>query len=75
MLKFLSVLGDVVGRFLRWWDERQAIAKGREIERVAAAETVKEAAHEADQIRADVRAAISAEPERLRDDDGFKRPD
>ena len=75
MLQFLSTLGDLVGRVLRWWDEQQAIAKGRALERAAAAETEKEAAHEAETIRAEVRAAAAAEPERLRDDDGFRRPD
>jgi len=75
VFRALEVLLDLVGRVLVWWDKRQAQNEGRAIERrEAAAEVVQETKH-VEEVREAVRERVAADPDELRADDGFKRPD
>lgn len=64
-----------VSALVGWLQSRQLLDAGAAREALAALEVANAAVEKGRKARADTRADLERNPERLRDDDGFKRPD
>jgi Tfp pilus assembly protein FimT len=71
----LKALVLAIGSFASWLRNRQLTAAGRAETIAADLDSMQTEAATAQKAREAVRVALGREPERLRDDDGFKRPD
>ncbi|HXJ01291.1 MAG TPA: hypothetical protein VNH44_08700 [Micropepsaceae bacterium] len=74
-LGILKALVLAVGSFAAWLRDRQLIEAGRAEAIGANLKSVLDEIGAAEKARDGVRTALERDPGRLRDDDGFKRPD
>ena len=74
-LGILKALVFAVGTFASWLRNRQLIEAGRAEAIASNLKSVLDEIAAADAARDAVRVALERNPQRLRDDDGFKRPD
>lgn len=65
----------LLGGFVGWLHDRQMISAGQASQVATEMKAQTDALNKALAAREAVRADIAVRPDRLRDDDGFKRPD
>lgn len=74
----ISLVGDllrVVGKIFDWLYVRKMVDASKTADRLQGLQNQVEAAHEAVQRRIIVERAFADRPDRVRDDDGFRRAD
>ena len=75
ILSFISSLFSAAGRLFDWLYAKQLVDAGKAAQQVADLKGQVDAAHKALQARLAVERERITNPNGVRDDDGFKRPD
>lgn len=75
ILAIIGGLFQVAGKLFDWLYARNMADAGRTAEQLQRLKDQVHAAQKAVEIRIDFERNLNSDPDRVRDDDGFKRPD
>lgn len=75
LISIIGGLFQAVGRIFEWLYARRLVDAGRTAQQLESLKEQVDAAQKAVQARIDVERIVTSAPDRLRDDDGFRRAD
>lgn len=75
LISFIGGLFQVAGKIFDWLYAKRLVDAGRTAQQLDSLKEQVEAAKNAVQKRIDIERDLAADPDRVRDDDGFRRAD
>lgn len=75
LISFIGGLFQVAGKIFDWLYAKRLVDAGRTAQQLESLKEQVEAAKNAVQKRIDIERDLAADPDRVRDDDGFRRAD